>query len=71
MSPLTGVSKILQDERVFYEVFNFIDGKSSLLEIRNAASAEYAPIPLQDVKSFMEALAKADVIKLSPAASKK
>jgi len=68
-SPLAGVSKILRDERVIYEVFNFIDGKSSLLEIRNAASAEYGPIPIQDVMSFMEALAKADVIKLSPAAS--
>ena len=70
-SPLSGTSKILRDERVIYEVFNFIDGKNSLLEIRNAASAEYSPIPLQDVKSFMEALAKAGVVQLNPLSSKK
>jgi len=71
VSPLSGSSKILLDERVSYEVFNFIDGKNSLLEIRNAASAEYSPIPLQDVKNFIEILAKADVVRLNPAASKK
>jgi len=71
MNPLAGASPIMRDERVIYEVFNFIDGKNSVLDIRNAASAEYSPIPLPDVQRFMEALAKAEVIRLRTASAKR
>jgi hypothetical protein len=70
-NPLLGVSSLFRDERVLYEVFNYCDGTRSILEIRNAASAEFAPIPLTDVKSFFEALAKSDVIRLTTTTLKK
>jgi len=38
------------------ELRNFIDGKRNLLEIRNAVSAEYAPVPLEAVKEYFEKL---------------
>ncbi len=66
ISPLTGASRILRDERVIYEVFNFIDGKNSVLDIRNAASAEYSPIPLQEVRNLIENLVKAGVVRIGP-----
>jgi aminopeptidase YwaD len=68
---LAGVSPLLRDERVLYEVFNFIDGKNSVLDIRNAASAEYSPLPLQDIKKMLDTLADAGVISLGPASPKK
>jgi aminopeptidase YwaD len=46
-----------------YEVFNFMDGKNSLLDIRNAVSAEYEPFPLKWVEEFADVLARAGIIK--------
>jgi len=40
------------------EVRNFIDGKKSILEIRNAASAEFGPISLKDVENYINVLEK-------------
>ncbi len=54
--------KVFMDERTSYEAFNFIDGKNSLLDIRNAISAELEPISLEEIKNFLDALAKAEVI---------
>jgi hypothetical protein len=45
-----------------FELRNFIDGKRSLLEIRNAASAEYGPLPLADVEAFMKYLQKLGMV---------
>ncbi len=39
-----------------YEIRNFIDGRRSILEIRNAVSAEFRPIPLSDVENYCKAL---------------
>ena len=39
-----------------YEIRNFINDKSSILEIRNAVSAEFRPIPLSDVEDYIKAL---------------
>lgn len=47
-----------------FELRNFIDGKRSLLEIRNAASAEYGPIPLLDVEAFMKFLEKLGMVEI-------
>jgi aminopeptidase-like protein len=69
-NPLEGASKVMADERVVYEVFNFIEGRNSILDIRNALSAEYSPVPLNDVRRYMESLAKAGIIKLEAAARK-
>lgn len=38
------------------EVRNFIDGKRSILDIRNAVSAEFEPVPLESVERLINAL---------------
>jgi hypothetical protein len=35
------------------ELRNFIDGKRSILDIRDAASAEYEPLDLLDVEKWV------------------
>jgi len=52
------------DGRMTYEILNFIDGKNSLLDIRNAVSAEYQPVPVAWVREFVELLAEAGVVNL-------
>lgn len=47
---------------VTYEILNFIDGKNSLLDIRNAVSAEFEPLPLQWVEDYIRLLARAGVV---------
>lgn len=47
-----------------YELRNFIDGKRSLLEIRNLASAEYGPLPLADVEAFIKYLEKLGMVEI-------
>lgn len=47
-----------------FELRNFIDGKRSVLEIRNAASAEYGPLPLLEVEKYFQALEKTGLIEL-------
>lgn len=46
------------------EMLNFADGKRSLLEIRNAVSAEYEPIEIEMVETYFRLLEKAEVISL-------
>ncbi|RFT16459.1 MAG: Aminopeptidase, family M28, containing PA domain [Candidatus Saccharicenans subterraneus] len=50
--------------RAEFELRNFIDGKKSILDIRNAASAEYDPLPLLDVEKYFQALEKAGMVEL-------
>jgi aminopeptidase YwaD len=54
------------DSRMSYEILNFIDGNRSVLDIRNAVSAEYEPVPVERIKKYIELLAKAGVVNLSP-----
>jgi hypothetical protein len=70
-NPFAGASATLRDERAMYEVFNFIDGQNSILDVRNATSAEYSPIPLGDVQRYMDALVKAGIITLRSSGSKR
>ena len=39
-----------------FEIRNFIDGRRSILDIRNAVSAEFRPIPLADIENYIKAL---------------
>jgi hypothetical protein len=39
-----------------FEIRNFIDNHRSILDIRNAASAEFRPIPLKDVENYIKVL---------------
>src|SRR5204863_534112 len=51
-----------QSEPYAYEIVNFVDGKRTVGEIRNAVSAEYGPLPLALVVDYLEACAEAKVI---------
>jgi aminopeptidase YwaD len=46
-----------------YEVLNLVDGKRTELQIRNAVSAIYGPVPLELVTEFLGALETAGVIR--------
>jgi hypothetical protein len=47
-----------------FELRNFIDGKRTIAEIRDAASAEYEPIPLADVENYMKFLEKLGMVEI-------
>lgn len=47
-----------------FELRNFVDGQRSVLDIRNAASAEYEPLPLLDVEKYFLAMEKAGLFEL-------
>ena len=49
------------DER--FELVNFIDGKRTVSEIRNALSAEYAPVGTKIVAHYLEDLVKVGVVR--------
>jgi hypothetical protein len=51
-----------QSELYAYEIVNFIDGKRTVGEIRDAVSAEYGPLPLGLVADYLEACVAADVV---------
>ncbi|MBM3295590.1 MAG: DUF4910 domain-containing protein [Candidatus Aminicenantes bacterium] len=54
-----------------YEALNYVDGRRSLLDIRNAVSASYGPQSLADIQGYLEVLKEAGLItwKTAPAAS--
>ena len=45
-----------------YEALNFVDGKRTTKDIRNALSAEFGPIPLDVVEEFLSALNSIKVV---------
>jgi aminopeptidase YwaD len=49
-------------EEYAYEILNFADGRNRALEIRDAVSAEYGPVPLELVAEYLEALRRAGVV---------
>jgi aminopeptidase YwaD len=49
-------------EEYAYEVLNFADGKRNALEIRDAVSAEYGPVPLELVVEYLKALEAIGVV---------
>jgi aminopeptidase YwaD len=49
-------------EEYAYEILNFADGRNRALEICDAVSAEYGPVPLELVAEYLEALEKAGVV---------
>jgi hypothetical protein len=52
---------------IAYEVLNFVNGKRSVGQIRDAVSAEYGPVPVDLVSDYLAALAAARIIDLTPA----
>ncbi len=51
-----------QGELYAYEIANFVNGTRTVGEIRDAVSAEYAPLPLNLVADYLDACAEAGVI---------
>ena len=49
-----------------YIIRNFIDGRKSILEIRNAAAGESGSLPLKEVENYLRALEKAGFVTLKP-----
>jgi hypothetical protein len=47
-----------------YEIVNFVDGKRSVGEIRDAVSAEFGPIPLDVVADYLKACEEAKIVAL-------
>jgi hypothetical protein len=50
--------------RADFEVRNFIDGQRSILDIRNAVSAEYGPVALEAVENYLLLLEKTGFVKI-------
>ncbi len=54
---------ILHDgQYVAYEALNFVDGKRDLLQIRDAVSAEFSPVPAGHIAEFFAVMEKAGVV---------
>jgi aminopeptidase YwaD len=53
-----------QGELYAYEIVNFVDGKRSVGEIRDAVAAEIGPIPLDVVADYLKACEEAKIIAL-------
>jgi len=51
-----------QSELYAYEIINFVNGKRTVGEIRDAVSAEYGPLPVNFVADYLDACAEAGVI---------
>lgn len=51
--------------RADFEVRNFIDGKRSVLAIRDAAAAEYGAVPLAEVENYMKFLEILGMVELN------
>ena len=56
--PPTAMLKFPNVDVIVYELGNFIDGKRSISDIRDAVSAEFGPIALPVVVDYFERLAK-------------
>jgi hypothetical protein len=52
-----------QSELYAYEIVNFVNGKRTMGEIRDAVSAEYGPISADLVADYLNACAEAGIIK--------
>ena len=58
------MAKLPNVRDVVYEITNFVDGKRSISDIRDAVSAEFGSVPLPAVVDYFERLAKAGVVTL-------
>jgi aminopeptidase YwaD len=45
-----------------YEIVNFVDGKRSVAQIRDAVAAEFGPVPLDIVSDYLQACEEAKII---------
>ena len=52
-------------EYFMYEALNFADGKRNVVEIRDAVSAEFEPVPVAEVAQYFEFLQKLGVVRMA------
>ena len=60
----TAFLKFNNPSDIVYELGNFIDGKRSISDIRDAVSAEFGSLPFPSVVDYFERLAKSGAISL-------
>jgi aminopeptidase YwaD len=60
------IARLPNSGDVTYEVVNFVDGRRSVSEIRDAVSAEFEPVALKDVAEYLDLLARAGAISFKP-----
>jgi aminopeptidase YwaD len=54
-----------------FETLNFVDGKRSIKEVRDAVSAEYNPVPLDVVEELMNAMASSGLVQIRAVGSER
>jgi hypothetical protein len=54
---------------VLFEALSFADGTRSVLEIRDAVSAEYGPVPVEEVEEYFRFLERVGVVSLRQTAA--
>jgi len=62
--------QVYQLGRADFEVRNFIDGRRSILDIRNAVSAEYGPLAVKAVQGYIEVLKNMGYVEVVPKTEK-
>jgi hypothetical protein len=62
---LTSYSGLRGGGEYAIEALNFVDGRRSVRDIRDALAAEFGPVPLEHVASYLEALETIKVIRRS------
>jgi hypothetical protein len=60
------IARLPNSGDVTYEILNFVDGRRSVGEIRDAVSAEFEPVALRDVVEYLDLLARAGAITYQP-----
>ena len=56
------IARLPNSDDITYEIVNFIDGKRTITEIRDAVSAEFAPVDIKAVTEYIDLLAKAGAV---------
>jgi len=64
VEPPTAFLKFDNPDNILYELGNFIDGKRSISDIRDAVSAEFGSLPLPSVVDYFDRLATSGAITL-------
>jgi hypothetical protein len=65
-APRIAIARLPNADDLTYEIANFIDGRRSVADIRDAVSAEYDPIDLAAVAEYIDLLAKAGAVRFTP-----
>jgi aminopeptidase YwaD len=56
------IARVARTDDVTYELVNFVDGRRSVSEIRDAVSAEFEPLEMGAVSEYFDVLARAGAI---------